>query len=75
MGFVRSLEHKAASFKWTWRSLGCSESCGGGELGGVSGTRKKYRKIKIDPRSCERNLCNCVKKPEKISGLQRGLNP
>ena len=23
----------------------------------------------------ERNLCNCVKKPEKISGLQRGLNP
>ena len=23
----------------------------------------------------ERNLCNCVKKPEKNSGLQRGLNP
>ena len=26
-------------------------------------------------RRIERNLCNCVKKPEKISGLQRGLNP
>ena len=27
-------------------------------------------------RSSERNLCNCVKKPEeKNSGLQRGLNP
>ena len=23
----------------------------------------------------ERNLCNCVKKPEKKSGLQRDLNP
>ena len=23
----------------------------------------------------ERNLCNCVKKPEKNSGLQRDLNP
>ena len=23
----------------------------------------------------KRNLCNCVKKPEKNSGLQRGLNP
>ena len=31
-------------------------------------------KMKNDRRS-ERNLCNCVKKPEKISGLQRGLNP
>ena len=31
----------------------------------------KWRK---DRRS-ERNLCNCVKKPEKNSGLQRGLNP
>ncbi|XP_074606449.1 A disintegrin and metalloproteinase with thrombospondin motifs 6-like [Acropora palmata] len=28
--FVRSLEHKKVSFKWTRRSLGCSESCGGG---------------------------------------------
>ena len=31
-----------------------------------------------DPRSCEHNLCNCVKKPEKKkSGLQRdlGSNP
>ena len=26
-------------------------------------------------RRSERNLCNCLKKPEKISGLQRGLNP
>ena len=26
-------------------------------------------------RSSERNLCNCVKKPEKNSGFQRGLNP
>ena len=32
-------------------------------------------KIRSDRRS-ERNLCNCVKKPEKKnSGLQRGLNP
>ena len=23
----------------------------------------------------ERNLCNCVNKPKKKSGLQRGLNP
>ena len=28
-----------------------------------------------DDRRSERNLCNCVKKPEKNSGLQRGLNP
>ena len=26
-------------------------------------------------RRIERNLCNCIRKPEKISGLQRGLNP
>ena len=26
-------------------------------------------------RRSERSLCNCVKKPEKNSGLQRGLNP
>ena len=26
-------------------------------------------------RRSERNLCNCVKKPEENSGLQRGLNP
>ena len=31
--------------------------------------------MKNDPRSNDRNLCNCVKKPEKNSGLQRGLNP
>ena len=30
--FVRGLElHKKVSFKWTLRSLGCSESCGGGK--------------------------------------------
>ena len=31
--------------------------------------------MKNDPRSCERNLCNCERKPEKISGLHWGLNP
>ena len=31
--------------------------------------------MKDDPRSYDRNFCNCVKKPEKNSGLQRGLNP
>ena len=31
--------------------------------------------MKNDPRSCDRNFFNCVKKPEKNSGLQRGLNP
>ena len=31
---------------------------------------------KINDRCSERNLCNCIKKPEKKnSGLQRGLNP
>ena len=30
--------------------------------------------MKNDPRSYDRNFCNCVKKPEKNSGLQRGLN-
>ena len=30
---------------------------------------------KNDPRSYARNVYNCVKKPEKNSGLQRGLNP
>ena len=33
--------------------------------------KRKWR----NDRSSERNLCNCVKKPEKNSGLQRGLNP
>ena len=28
-----------------------------------------------DDRRSERNLCNCVRKPEKNSGLQWGLNP
>ena len=32
------------------------------------------KKWRSDRRS-ERSLCNCVKKPEKNSGLQRGLNP
>ena len=26
--------------------------------------------MKSDPRSCERNLCNCVKKPEKLKQLE-----
>ena len=32
------------------------------------------KKWRSDRRS-ERSLCNCVKKPEKNSGLQQGLNP
>ena len=35
---------------------------------------RRYQ-MKNDPRSCDRNFYNCVKKPEKNSGLQRGLNP
>ena len=31
--------------------------------------------MKNDPRSYDRNFYNWVKKPEKNSGLQRGLNP
>ena len=31
--------------------------------------------MKNDPHSYDRNFYNCVKKPEKNSGLQRGLNP
>ena len=34
-------------------------------------TKWKWR----NDRRSERNLCNCVKRPEKNSGLQRGLNP
>ena len=34
-----------------------------------------HNQMKNDPRSCDRNFYNCVKKPEKNSGLQRGLNP
>ena len=34
-----------------------------------------FNQMKNDPRSYDRNFCNCVKKPEKNSGLQRGLNP
>ena len=30
--------------------------------------------MKNDPRSYDRNFCNCIKKPEKNSGLQRGLD-
>ena len=29
--------------------------------------------MKNDPRSCDRNFYNCVEKPEKNSGLQRGF--
>ena len=27
---------------------------------------QKWNQVKGDPQSCERNLCNCVNKPEKI---------
>ena len=37
-------------------------------------TAEMKRKWRND-RSSERNLCNCVKKPAKNSGLQRVLNP
>ena len=36
---------------------------------------KLHYQMKNDPRSYDRNFYNCVKKPEKNSGLQRGLNP
>ena len=31
--------------------------------------------MKTDPRSCERSYMQLRKKPEKNSGLKRGLNP
>ena len=31
--------------------------------------------VSYDPRSCECNLCNCVSRSLKKSGLQQGLNP
>ena len=37
-------------------------------------TAEMKRKRRNDRRS-EHNLCKCVNKPEKNSGLQRGLNP
>ena len=43
------------------------------EINHIWTTEMKW-KWRNDRRS-ERNLCNCVKKPEKNSGLQRGLNP
>ena len=36
---------------------------------------RKWNRKKNDPRSCERNLCNCVRSLKKRSGLQRDLNP
>ena len=30
---------------------------------------------RLDDHCSERSFCNCVKKPEKNSGLQWGLNP
>ena len=36
---------------------------------------KKFIENEENDRRSERNLCNSVKKPEKNSGLQRGLNP
>ena len=35
------------------------------------GNEMKWR----NDRRSERNLCHCLKRPEKNSGLQRGLNP
>ena len=31
--------------------------------------------MKVDPRSYERNLCNCVKKPEKKFRTSTGFEP
>ena len=41
----------------------------------TSHTGATLYQMKNDPRSCDRNPRNCVKQPEKNSGLQRGLNP
>ena len=38
-------------------------------------TYDTQNQMKNNPRSCDRNFYNFVKKPEKNSGLQRGLNP
>ena len=38
-------------------------------------TFERILDLKMNDRRSECNLCNCVKKPEKNSGLQRGLNP
>ena len=45
------------------------------EIGLSQNTKQNVLMMKIDPRTCERSLCNCVKKPEKNSGLQWRLNP
>ena len=44
---------------------------------GTANSTNFENQMDTDPRSCtcERNLCNCEKKPEKYSGLQRGMNP
>lgn len=44
---------------------------------GTANSTNFQNQMDTDPRSCtcERNLCNCEKKPEKYSGLQRGMNP
>jgi len=36
---------------------------------------RMWNQVSYDPRSYERNLCNCVYRSLKKSGLQRGLNP
>ena len=38
-------------------------------------TKINWNQMKNNPRSYDRNCYNCVKKPEKNSGLQWGLNP
>ena len=42
---------------------------------GTMDFHKVNYQMKNDPCSCDRNFYNCVKKPEKNSALQRGLNP
>ena len=36
---------------------------------------QELMQVSYDPRSYERNLCNCVCRSLKNKGLQRGLNP
>ena len=36
---------------------------------------KSIEEFANDPRSCERNLCNCVRSLKEKLGLQRDLNP
>ena len=44
------------------------------ERGGSTSTNARTH-VSYDPHSYERNLCNCVCRSQKNSGLQRDLNP